>query len=200
MPSLAARSFNTAIERGQVLRSLATSHRLQPISTRDAQACLHAALASHVAAWEGYCEAVVREFFGAVSDPSRADFAGLHQIAEGFSSGQTDRFNTPTFENSRNLILSCTGYDPISAWTWQARGRPVTWVQERLNQVLKARHSFAHGAPVPSYLWTQGPAGRVRLTTAAIDDIAALLRNLVRQTDRGLSHHINLVYAQKVRW
>lgn len=200
MPSAAATAYKSLADRASLLRSLAADARLRPISTADTQACLHAALAGYVASWEGYCEGIVREFYSTVADPTRADFTAVHQIAQRRSGSDVDRFNTPSFENARRLILEGTGFDPYSFWNWPRRGHGVPWVQTRLNEILKVRHSFAHGFGLPSFAWTQGPSGQVRLTTQAVGDVRALLDNLVRRTDSGLSAHIATAYGRDTGW
>jgi hypothetical protein len=166
----------------------------------DVQACLHAALASHVAAWEAYCESIVIEFFAVAADPTRSDYAQVHQIGEAFAKARIKTFNTPNFDNSRNLILASTGFDPYSRWSWAPRSQNVQWVKERLDEVLQVRHAFAHGFPLPTYKWTTAAKGRTRLTSVAIDDVAALLANLVKQTDTGLRTHLKTVFRRDVPW
>ncbi len=112
----------------------------------------------------------------------------------------TGFFNTPNFENARNLIIHCTGFDPYNWWSWPTRGLPVIWVTERLGQILKVRHAFAHGFDVPPYPWTQSTTGSVRLTSNAVDDVEALLRNLVRRTDQGMRAHAFGTYGTALNW
>lgn len=200
MPSQAASTFQVALDRGGVLRSLATDARLEPNTSTNSQACLHAALAAYVAAWQGYCEAIVHEYFDVVSDPTRPDFRGLHSIARGLAERSSDRFNTPTFEKARDLLFSTTGFDPYSTWSWPARRRSVLWIMGRLNDVLRIRHSFAHGFPLPANAWTTGPSGRLRLTAAGVDEIEAMFRNLVRRTDAGLAAYVLATYGKTLAW
>lgn len=200
MPSLAAAAFKLAVDRGNVLRRLATDDRLRTMASGDVQACLHAALASHVAAWEAYCESIVIEFFAEAADPTRSDYSRMHQTAQDFAAVHVKKFNTPNFDNSRDLILASTGFDPFGVWNWPARSRSVQWVRTRLNEVLQVRHAFAHGYPLPAYQWTTGATGRARLTAAAIDDVAALLSNLVKHTDAGLRTHLAVVFGRNVCW
>ena len=73
-------------------------------------------------------------------------------------------------------------------------------VRERLNEILRIRHSFAHGFDMPAYNWTQSPSGKVRLTSKAILETEAFFKNLVNVTDTGMETHINLTYGIASIW
>jgi hypothetical protein len=153
-----------------------------------------------VAAWDAYLNAIVREFFNAVANPLDIPFNSLHTIGRGFAEQALERFNTPNFENARSLIVSCTGYDPYGDWVWKARGLDPLDVREFLNQILRVRHSFAHGFSIPAYPWTQGPRGEVRLTSAGVGTAEALLKHLVAVTDKGLRWHVRAAFGLDVQW
>jgi hypothetical protein len=73
-------------------------------------------------------------------------------------------------------------------------------LQERHNQILKVRHSFAHGHSIPQYSWNTLPGGQCRLTRKTIDMVEAFFRNLVRRTDAGMKNHIQSTYNIRVIW
>ena len=91
--------------------------------------------------------------------PLRVDYHAIHEVARMAGERAMERFNTPNWENARNFLIATTGYDPISDWTWPRRGMGVQDVKERLNQILRVRHSFAHGFAIPSYSWTTSKRG-----------------------------------------
>ena len=116
MPSLAAQKYETLAERVHHLQVIASDKRIRPLSRAVSGVYYHAALAAHVAAWEAYLEQLVRDFFGIISDPTFQKFQALHAIATGRAAEKLEKFNTPNFENSRELLLQVTGYDPYSDW------------------------------------------------------------------------------------
>ncbi len=130
-------------------------------------------------------------------------YSSVHNIARENSEKLLTRFNTPNASNSRNLLLQCTGYDPINDWLWHRRHTLYLNAQqtrERLNEILNVRHRFAHGFPMPAYSWTQDHRGNLRLTKTSIRDVEFFFNNLVRITDRGVKDHIHLTYAISAIW
>jgi hypothetical protein len=73
-------------------------------------------------------------------------------------------------------------------------------VQQRLNEILKVRHSLAHGFDTPGYSWTQPASGENRLTLEALTWTRAFLNHLVASTDRGLRNHLVNVYGAAPAW
>jgi hypothetical protein len=200
MPSPAALAFGIAQTRAKKLASLARDLRLRPLSREDARLYLHIALAIYVAGWEGYVERLVGAFFTETIDPLSTTFLNVHTLLSGLANKATEKFHTPSWQNSRNMLAEHTGYDPINDWTWAQRGMPGPQVRERLNEILKVRHSFAHGFSMPAYGWNTSATGEVRLTLHAIQETEAFIANLVSQTDTGMRQHIQVSYNRTLIW
>jgi hypothetical protein len=200
VPSPAALKYKNLSNTGRTLRETATDSRLHPISRSQTQVYYHSALAAFVAAWDAYINELVRNFFTATANPLDPKFHAVHAIARDTAERALDRFNTPNSENTRKLLIENTGYDPIADWLWSARSMSGLAVRQRLNEILRVRHSFAHGFAIPAYSWTQTPTGKVRLTAKAIDDVDSFFRHLVAVTDLGMKQHIQTIYGIVVPW
>lgn len=200
MPSLSAIKYQSAVIKARILRDTATNPCLRPITVDQTQVYYHASLAAFVAAWETYIENLVREFFQATADPLNTKFHVIHSIARDTADRALERFNTPNADNTRNLLIQASGYDPIGDWVWSARRMNGVATRCRLNEILKVRHSFAHGFPIPAFTWNQTSTGRVRLTAKSIDDVQAFFKFLVTTTDSGMKRHIEINYSITLSW
>ena len=165
MPSPAALRYRTTVERTQTLRRTATDKRLRPMSHDEIQVYYHAALTGHVAAWNAYIDNLVRDFYDVIADSANPKFDAIHTLAKGIVENALTRFNTPNWENTRYLLNQYTGYDPINDWSGSQANMNLQQVHQRLNEILRVRHTLAHGSDMPAYNWTQSPSGRVRLTS-----------------------------------
>ena len=200
MSSPAALKYMTSANRIQTLRKTATDKRLRPMSHDEIQVYYHAALTAYVAAWNAYTNTLVREFYNLISDPSNQIFDAVYSIAHQAAGNALRRFNTPNWENTRDILVQYTGYDPIGDWGGSQPNMNLEQVKQRLAEILNVRHSFAHGSDMRAYVWTQSPSGRVRLTSKAIRETATFFKNLVKVTDRGMKEHIELTYGLASIW
>lgn len=200
MPSKALLKYKSSENRLKTLHKVATDSRLKPISEDEKLVYYHAALAVSVASWDAYIKNIIEEFYSVVADPTNTKFHAMYTISQKTTHTSLKKFNTPNWENTRNLLISCTGYDPYSNWSWPRRGLVAQQVKDKLNEILQVRHSFAHGFAIPTYSWTQTPSGKVKLTSKAIKDIEAFFANLVKATDHGMKLHIELSYGIKLLW
>ena len=200
MPSPALSSYTTSVNRIQTLRRSATDKRLRPMSHDEIQVYYHAALAAYVAAWNAYISSLVRDFYDVTGDPLNPKYNAIHTLAKDTAENALTRFSTPNWENTRNLLNQYTGYDPINDWSRSQRGMNRHQVQNRWREILKVRHSFAHGSDIRAYSWTESPTGRIRLTSKAIQETEAFFKNLVNVTDRGMKTHIESTYGLANIW
>lgn len=200
MASPAATTFEVARSRARTVAGLTRDTRLRPQSREDTRLFLHIALAIYVAGWEAYVEQLVATFFTETIDPLIGKFLAVHTVLSDLAVVAAEKFNTPNSDNTRNMLLRFTGYDPINDWVWPHRKMNGPQVRERLDQTLKVRHSFAHGFSMPSYDWNTSSVGDVRLTLGAVRDTESFFANLVAQTDRGMSRHIRSSYDPNLGW
>ena len=196
MPSGAALKSAIGFARADMLRAGSLANG----KIADIQILYHASLALNVATWDAYLNDIVIEFFSAISNPLHQQFGAMTGLTRQFADRALKRFNTPNFENARELLTNCTGYDPYADWAWQRKSLSVLQVKEFLNQVLKVRHSFAHGSAIPAYAWTQNSSGKVRLTKQSVKQAGSLLHHLILRTDHGLSRHISATYGVSLTW
>lgn len=140
MPSQAANLFVQTIDRARKFSALVQDQRIRPLPREDSRIYLHAALASHVAAWESYVERLIDNYFAETSDPQVLKFLAIHSLLQALAKKASQRFNTPHWENTRALLSEYTGYDPINDWIWSKRNMQGPQVRLRLNEILQVRH------------------------------------------------------------
>ncbi|MYA57925.1 hypothetical protein F4X88_16710 [Candidatus Poribacteria bacterium] len=200
MPSPAALKYTASANRIQTLRRAATNKRLRPMSLDEIQVYYHAALTGYVAAWNAYIDNLVRNFYDVIADPLNPKFDAIHTLAKNIAGNALTRFNTPNWENTRNLLDQYTGYDPINDWGGSQVNMNREQVNQRLNEILRIRHSLAHGSNMPTYNWIQSPSGKIRLTSKAIQETETFFKNLVNVTDTGMKTHIESTYGLANIW
>lgn len=170
------------------------------MSHDEIQVYYHAALTGHVAAWNAYIDSLVRDFYDVIADSASPKFDAIHTLAKGTVENALARFNTPNWGNTRDFLNQYTGYDPINDWGGSQANMNLQQVHQRLNEILRVRHTLAHGSDMPAYNWTQSPSGRVRLTSKTIQETEAFLKNLVKATDKGMKAHIESTYGLSNIW
>ena len=200
MPSRALAEFLRAIEASRSLRLAAKDARLRPIKDQVRNDFLHAALASYVAGWDGYLNNVVTEFVQQTSNPLDIEYSSLHAGLEAFVKRSLKKFNTPNWENSRNMLVECTGYDPIGDWVWPRASMNGAATRIFLDEILRARHSFSHGFSLPAYSWTTTPKGKRQLNDGSLLRIERFVTHLVANTDKGLAGHARVNYPSRQVW
>ena len=200
MPSPAALKYTASANRIQTLRRAATDKRLHPRSHDEIQVYYHAALTAYVAAWNAYIDNLVCDFYDVIADSANPKFDAIHTLAKGTVENALKRFNTPNWGTTRELLDQYTGYDPINDWGKSQANMNLEQVRQRLNEILRVRHSIAHGSDMPAYNWTQSPSGRVRLTSKVIQETETFFRNLVKVTDSGMKTHIESTYRLANIW
>ena len=187
MPSPAASTYTTSTNRIGTLRKAATDRRLRPMSLDEIRIYYHAGLTAYVAAWNAYIKNLVRDFYDVIVDPSDPKFRAIHTIARKRAENALTRFNTPNSENTRNILVWYTGYDPINTLLWIQRGK--------LDDIVEVRHSFAHGFDMPSNIWTQSVSKSGYLTSEAVQETEEFFKDLVEDTDSGMKAHIESIYG-----
>lgn len=186
MPSLSRNRFQTRLNDLEYLRKLISDTRIKPLKNHQKQIYLHSYLAAIVASWDAFLKSISKEYLSTINNPADVRYNALFRSLEQFALTKLNKFNTPNFENTRNLLLEITGYDPLGDTIWIPRRFTGIQTRDRLNEILKVRHSFAHGSTMPSYSWNRSSSGVVRLTASSVDDCRSLIEYLVIRYENGL--------------
>ena len=196
MPSPAAVRYQTLAANAKMMMDIDRN----AVDRQERQILFGAIFVAQVAAWNAYVASIIDCFFDAVSDPFDKNFSAMFALSSQAAKAQLSRFSTPNSENARTLIFNCTGYDPWMDWQWSAKGMSALTTRERLNEMLKVRHSLAHGFSMPSYSWNRTQSGEVRLTMQLLRWNRSFLGHLVTTTDTGLKAHIYQNYGSGPNW
>ena len=203
MASQAYSKFNELILKANLLSQHAGKLKLK----KDAPAkavFLHAALATQVAAWDVYVKALALEYFSAITNVSDVRFMELHTLCKQAMTEAKDKLNTPNSENSRVFLVKYTGFDPWSSWGGVKFGSNTLTsslvVRERLNEILKLRHSFAHGFAMPIFNWNQNTNGAAYLTCHVVRSTSNFFASLCKSTDSAMSLHISVQHRVPRPW
>jgi hypothetical protein len=186
----------TSISLQRMISSVRKTNKLDSFSSlntmpiADRQIFYHACIAMDVASWDGYINNIIREYHGCIGGINNVHLLNFRVSQSLLIERRLDKFNTPNFDNTRNLIIECTGFDPVSIWNWPQRLMIWQAVQARLNEILKVRHSFAHGLSFPNYTWMPQKNGQAYLNKNTATEIERLLVHLATVLDSGLKNHM----------
>lgn len=197
MSSLARQKFGAALRE---IAFLCTPGRVHAVDSQQRRLHYHAALAMYVAAWQAYLESVSREFLLDISDPLDIRFSAMRALLSDKIEAELKRFNTPNWQNSRNLLIGATGYDPINDWSWPRRNLGGVAFRGLIDEIIQVRHSFAHGYPMPAYSWNSDSRGHPRLALETIGLAKSAFVQIVSTTDHGLSQQISGTYGAGKAW
>jgi hypothetical protein len=157
-------------------------------------------LAAYVSGWEAYVEDVTVEFLDALVTSMDPKASALAKALRDEAARVAKRFNTPTFQESRDLVYRFTGFDPMPSMASPRLGMTSAQAQTRLDEVLRVRHAFAHGRPLPNLEWLKRYAHASRLSQTAVRSVAALLSDLVEGIDIGLASHASSTFGLARIW
>src|SRR5688572_8201725 len=104
MPSPARIKFLSTAERAVLLRLLVIKGRRRSLTREEIQLYYHASLAATVAAWDAYIKNIVGDFFGIITDTANPKYNVVHQLLRERAENALGRFNTPNWDNARNLV------------------------------------------------------------------------------------------------
>lgn len=201
MPSRSGAEFLRARDRARLLVAAAGSPPASSPPDAHKASCLHAALAMLVAAWEGYLERLVAEVQQQVTDSTNVRLSSVLALFKAITDREIKHFNTPNAENARNLLYAHTGYDPINDWQWPAGALNGPQCRQRLNEILKVRHSFAHGFAIPTDVqWARHRSTPGKLTVTVLQSVDRFLSHMVKVTDAGMSNHLSVVFGVMASW
>lgn len=200
MASAAFHGFLKAREHSQTLRAARPAGKKRNGSRVEQAYIYQAALAATVASWDAYVNQLVMAFIRSTYSSHDRAFTGFHGLLEKAAETQLRRFNVPNSDNVRNLLVATTGFDPWPSWNWRAGRLSSIDVRERLNEVLKVRHSFAHGFSMPRFSWNQAPDGTPRIDARILTWIDRFFLFLAKSTDQGVEGHIKTAYGLDPGW
>lgn len=162
------------------------------------QVCRKAAVANAVGCWEGYIEAVVREFVSKVRVQTHRRSWTLIAQYESVVDKMAADLNTPSWDKSRDLILAVTGIDPYASWIWVNKFTNQNDTKHFFDGVMKVRHAFAHGFIVPSDV--AGLAHPGVLDDLYVNDVKACVTFFAEKTDSLLEHELTHRHSCMTGW
>ncbi len=203
MPSRALVEYVSQRSKADYLIAHAASLRKKAQGSEKA-ILLHASLAAHVAAWDSYVKRLMREKYSAIFHTSAVDYMALHDISKKRTEKAIEKLNTPNADNCRNFMIECSGFDPWPAWVNVKFGSMMLssslLVRERLNEIFKVRHSFAHGYTMPNFNWNTSPAGAAHLDCGCLRSVSGFFHQVAVKTDDGFSAHVSVHFGRAKPW
>ena len=134
------------------------------------------------------------EYFSVTARPTDIRFSAMHDLLKIQLEFELKKFNTPNSENCRNLLLKYTSFDPWPHWlNVKFGGATISAslvVRNTLDEILKLRHSFAHGFAIPANSWNVDSSGAATLNCRILGETRRFLVHVCGKTDRGLAAHI----------
>jgi hypothetical protein len=201
MPSNSAKEFVDARKRARLLISASGNPSNGCQKKTHKYICLHASVAMLVAAWEYYIESLIKEVQKEIDEPSNHKLSAILHLLSTNTNKRIKKFNTPNSEQSRTLIYDCTGYDPINEWVWRTGQLNASETRKRLDDIMKVRHSFAHGFKIPKDIpWVKDYNVPGVLNVKSLQSVERLLSYLVKSTDSGMKNHLYTVFAVDLKW
>jgi hypothetical protein len=149
---------------------------------------MQASIAAAVGCWEGYLEAVLREFVSKTRVLAHRRAWSLIAQFESIVDKLVSDLHTPNWEKTRDLVITVTGMDPYASWVWTPTYLNPTDTRNFFEGVLKVRHAFAHGFRVPRDVI--GPLIPGELDIAYSQNALACLRFFAQKTDGLLEHEL----------
>lgn len=187
--SAAFSKFSASIAGARVLAGFNGSQSSSSSSQAFTDACvLSAGVAQGVGCWEGYLEAVLREFVSKTRVQAHRRAWTLIVQFEALVDKMASDLNTPNWDKCRDLLLNVTGMDVYPSWIWAPKFTNQTDTKAFFDGILKVRHSFAHGFPVPRDV--PGLAVPGTLDPAYVADAIACMEFFAQTTDTLLEHEL----------
>lgn len=191
--------FETMVAEAEVLAAFAgvANPHLNDQSV-VAQVCYKSAVAAAVGCWEGYVEAVLREFVSKIRVQSNRKTWSLIAQFEALVDKLASELNTPNWEKSRELILTITGMDPFASWIWLPKFQNQNDTKNFFDGVMRVRHAFAHGFRIPHDVLGVAVAGQ--LDNGFVVDTISCIRFFASKTDDLLAYELAHRHACNSGW
>lgn len=162
------------------------------------QTCMKAAIANSVGCWEGYVEAVLKEFVAKTRiNANRRGWALITQF-EVMVDKVTSELNTPSWEKVRELLISITGIDPYTSWIFRPTFSNQQDSKEFFDGVMKVRHAFAHGFSVPVDIKALVTKGKI--DTSYVTQAFDFIEFIASETDSLLEHELMTKHSCHTGW